>query len=925
MRPVRLTISAFGPYAGRTVLDMDRLGPRGLYLITGDTGAGKTTIFDAITYALFGEASGSSRQPGMLRSKYAANDAETFVELEFENASKRYTVRRNPEYVRLAKNGKPATRPMDVCLTFPDGRTIKKKNEVNEAVKGILGLDRGQFSQVAMIAQGDFLKLILADTKDRQGIFRDIFKTGYYRRLQEDLKAGAGELDGKCKELRAAVSRDVSGVTCPEDSPFASALREAGKGALPPKGAAENAVRAIESLLGADKEEDGRLEERLKELEEELGKANCALGEAESLDKAFADLKNARSLLPEKTAELEKAGAEYGRMKAEVPRREELERSLAVEKEQLRRYDELEEKLAGQVSERAGVGKTTELLQLREVKLAELKGKLKRMSSELESLADAGENREKLRAELGKAEERAKALEQLGADLKTYRSAESERELALREYELAKADHEAVRNEYQRKQAAFLDAQAGILAQTLEEGRPCPVCGSASHPRPAPKPESAPSEAELDELGKKAGSAERSVLRASEKSHDSKGRAETLLAAVRKTASGLLGVSNIEQVRSELAEQTVKCGEAVSALKEKIGAVDERVRRRGELSKSVLEKEKDKENLEKDIAELDTEIAAARTRLEGLGKQISEIRGSLKYPGKKEAEEAVIAAEKEISEMKRSLGDAESNYHRSDNEAAALGAEIRKLEELTAGREPADTEKLRAERSRISESKDELTGMRNGILSRMAANSSALKNIREDCAELLEAESKLRVIKPLSDTANGIIGGKEKIMLETYVQAAYFDEIIAKANTRFMTMSGGQYELVRRTVPGDRRAQSGLDLNVIDHHNATQRDVKTLSGGESFMASLSLALGLSDYVQSRAGGIRLGTMFVDEGFGTLSDEYLEQAIEALLSLTEGDCLVGIISHVPELKGRVDNQIVVKKGPDGKSSAEIIVT
>lgn len=246
----------------------------------------------------------------------------------------------------------------------------------------------------------------------------------------------------------------------------------------------------------------------------------------------------------------------------------------------------------------------------------------------------------------------------------------------------------------------------------------------------------------------------------------------------------------------------------------------------------------------------------------------------------------------------------------------ALTAQLKDAEEIDV-----DTEKKR--QTELTTEKADLTKAITVISSRLDRNGEALKNIRKGSGRLTEVETKWTWVKALSNTANGNIGGKEKIMLETYVQMTYFDRILARANTRFMIMSGGQYELKRRIEAENNRSQSGLELDVIDHYNGTERSVKTLSGGESFKASLSLALGLSDEIQSSAGGIRLDTMFVDEGFGSLDDESLQQAMRALYGLTEGNRLVGIISHVSELKEKIDKQIVVTKEKSGGSRAEIV--
>ena len=280
MRPLKLTLSAFGPYARQLELDFEQLGERGLYLITGDTGAGKTTLFDAISYALFGEASGDSREPAMLRSKYAEPQMPTFVRLCFRYAGKEYTIRRNPEYMRPKDRGEGMTKQAaDACLTFPDGRVLTKPKEVNAAIREILGLDREQFSQVAMIAQGDFLKLLLADTKDRQKIFRGIFHTDRYVTLQEQLSRAAADVRSRWEEALASIQQYISGIQAPPDSPFSARILLAREAQLP----VGEADSLLESLIREDLSAQTLLEETLGQTEAQLEQTVSQLSQAQTL------------------------------------------------------------------------------------------------------------------------------------------------------------------------------------------------------------------------------------------------------------------------------------------------------------------------------------------------------------------------------------------------------------------------------------------------------------------------------------------------------------------------------------------------------------------------------------------------------------------------------------------------------------------
>ena len=338
MRPIQLNISAFGPYAGRVELDLNQLGEGGLYLITGDTGAGKTTIFDAITFALFGEASGGSREPDMLRSKYADSEIPTEVELTFEYAGRTYTVKRNPEYIRPAKRGTGMTvQKADAQLILPDGNVAVSPKAVNQKIKEILGVDRKQFSQIAMIAQGDFLKLLLADTKERQGIFREIFKTGYYQTLQDRLKAESGKLADQCTAARNSVSQYISGILCDEEGPLAGNTARARAGELP----AADVMELLDLLLEQDQAVDCERKEELDRLEAELGKANQRLGKAKELEDAKKSLMQAEARREEQQNAFAEADAQLFIVKERQLRRTSAENELAVLESVLPQYEKL--------------------------------------------------------------------------------------------------------------------------------------------------------------------------------------------------------------------------------------------------------------------------------------------------------------------------------------------------------------------------------------------------------------------------------------------------------------------------------------------------------------------------------------------------------------------------------------------------------
>ena len=960
MRPTKLTISAFGPYAGQTVLEMDRLGTSGLYLITGDTGAGKTTIFDAITFALYGEASGESREPGMLRSKYADADTPTFVELTFVYGDKSYTVRRNPEYERPARRGGGLTsQKADAELTMPDGRMLTKVREVNEAVRTILGVDRSQFSQIAMIAQGDFLRLLLADTKERQSIFRELFRTGGYQVLQERLKDEAGKLGRAWEAEKRSIAQYIQGIACDEAEPLGFQLKKAEKGELP----LSETLELTERLLAQDREEQRQTEERFLETENKLKGLLIRQDRKKDLERAKEKLAEAQKELAKWEEGFQKALEEREIRRSGKKEQDELREQIAKLDIELPRYRELADRkkafaqLLGELQR--GEEKQEEAKELRE-RQAE---RIRSLKEESGRYLHAGEQRERLRAVREQAVREQEELEAFAEDLKEYRLLAARLRKEQEAYQRASKEAEEQERRYQEGNQAFLDEQAGVLAQSLAEGMPCPVCGSIHHPSPAKKSGRAPSEEELKAARKNAVKAREAAEKASRQAGSRKGEVQEKLRILQAKLSKLLGEVPSKLTFSEQlsffgpgAAWEGRMGSRWQELREQLDGLDKEIKkeeadleRKSSLEQQLPKEEETLASLQDKHSELSRELAGQRSRLESLKSQIEEASVSLGFSDKEQAERFQAGLRKRLASMEEALEKAEKEYADQEKKKALLDGQIhemkdaiRRAEAVEAGEadlkdgKAAEAEAdskdgksaetaagaLDAKIRLLDREKQSLDGRRKELHTRITKNKEALEQLTQHGNTLLELEERLRWVRALSNTAAGNIAGKEKIMLETYIQTTYFDRIIRRANLRFLVMSGGQYELKRSRAAGNNKSQSGLELNVIDHYNGTERSVRTLSGGESFKASLSLALGLSDEIQSSAGGIRLDTMFVDEGFGSLDEESLRQAIEALAGLAGSHRLVGIISHVGELKERIDRQIVVTKDRQGGSRVRL---
>lgn len=1297
MRPEKLTISAFGPYAGKTEIDFTGLGDRGLFLITGDTGAGKTTIFDAITFALYGEASGNVREAGMFRSKYAQEKVPTFVELEFVYQGARYRILRNPEYLRPKGRGTGYTmQKADAELTFFDGRQpVTRMREVTRAVEEVIGLDYQQFTQIAMIAQGDFQKLLLAGTQERGEIFRQIFHTGLYQEVQNRLRDAAKERWKEYDEIRRSITQYLSGVICEEDPKISLEMEDLRKVKF--EGKVGRGLELLQELLQQDRETLVEMDVQMSGLEEKIRQEDQLLGKIEHFRQTEKQLEEKRLALGAKQEELEKAGEkremalrsaeeeeklsvqirqaqdnlekyhemenlrqqmeqqaaqmisgreerekavlrisvlkqEIKEMKQEQEtletvgeererllhrkeglenRREglqrqgelyfeiksDLEKTEAKQKKDLRR----ESRLAGELEE---TGKQAEALEGRDVMRLQLSGrreKLEKDKADLEQcrmeleevrgrqekeektfagLSDQEQKREEklafLREELAalknaereeveyrhRAERQKQILEAFSGHEKRLKGFVKKRKKQQESYVAVSGEWERLRNDYYELEQRFFDAQAGLLARHLKEGEKCPVCGSAHHPYPAVLTGEVLEKSELDEKKQELSKTEEKVQRLSsdighiseqikeeeaqlrkiweeivgepkvcedgadderfcvngeadavfsameseavqseeltsamltemrkalerilkelqgmqeeakekkerydagekeaeesekrlkkleEQMKELRARADSLSGRrmvlerqladrvhmietaraeqaaagrnvdrlenlgekweavtesalcwlseqieeiagrerqvreelelrgvllkkarkleteleecrknIRKQGSSLdilhsrqaeskeqmagllmtpdmpwgntyenvpdLGEEDLMQAGSE-AKQTLD--EALKCLETEIGENRRRLKRKKHLEEEVPKREEQVHQEEESaartdllLARLDTEQKLVREQVDGLRKNLGELT-------KEEMEKRAIELRQKLDFLQKQREQAEQDFRKCREEAAALQAAVDALKGQMHKGDDLKEEEISERKRQWVEEKNLLSEKRTERYAAGKKNQDIYDSVRDRQQTMIAVEQEYVWVKALSDTANGTLNGKRKIELETYIQMTYFDRILRRANLRLMTMSSGQYELKRQEDGDNKREKAGLELNVIDHYNGTERSVKTLSGGESFQASLSLALGLSDEIQSSAGGIRLDAMFVDEGFGSLDEEALNQAVKALARLTEGNRMVGIISHVAELKERIERKIVVTKerSRDGVGSSIEVV-
>ena len=921
MRPLMLKLSAFGPYADKTEIDFTKLGTGGIYLITGDTGAGKTTIFDAITYALYGNPSGNNREVSMFRSKYAQPDVPTQVELTFDYYGKKYVVQRNPEYERANKRGEGTTKQLaGAQFIYPDGRVVTKIKEVDQAVKDVMGIDRNQFCQIAMIAQGDFLKLLLASTKERMEIFRHIFKTEGFSRLQERLKKESGAVGEECTFLRNSILQYMGGIVCEEDLVYHPLAEQAKKGEL----TIEDTLKLIENLLEEEGAKEKRLEEKRRKLQKELDEVKARIIKGKEAVRAGKELEENERRYEQLTLQSVQLEEGYKEAKGQQEESKRDSQILGEIKAALAEYDELERGNLQLVRNQNFLQKAKEELCKNEEEIKKLEKELILFREEEKGLQKAGEEKVRLEAEKKKKEEQYQSLRTLFYQIQEAKQLQDTYQKEVTVYKQKAEKLEKTEADFREKNKAYLDAQAGILAENLKEGEPCPVCGAVDHPKPAPKSSYVPNRQELEKLQEIITKENEEVKAASQKAGTVKGALEEKQKAVEVAKSLLMGEESFENLSQAVKEKALAIREEGQKIEKEIEKESQKLQRREYLQKIIPAREKAIEEEKRKSLQLKEESGKRLGENETLKERLIILKEKLLYESKEKAQEVIQQLMDNIGRRQMQLEKKEREWNGCKEQLIALTSAKKEILKRLEGRENIQLELELQQQRYLEEEQGRIEKEEKRVHSAIRANKEALHHILQKSEALQKLEKKYSWVKNLSNTANGTLAGKEKIMLETYIQMNYFDRIIARANVRLMIMTEGQYDLIRSKEALTKQGQSGLDLNVIDHYNGSERSVRSLSGGEAFKASLALALGLSDEIQSSCGGIKLETMFVDEGFGSLDEDSLSQAMKALSQLADNHRLVGIISHVGELKQKIDKQIVVTKDKAGGSRAQVVV-
>ena len=923
MKPLKLTMSAFGSYAGKNVIDFTGQ-QQGIFLITGDTGAGKTTIFDAITYALYNQTSGGERNGNMMRSQYAKPETETYVELEFLYRGQTYCVRRNPDYkiTKTLKNGKIREQkvPHSVELTLPDGTVFpEKKNATDAKIIEILGITADQFSQIVMIAQGDFLKLLYTKSDERKMIFSKLFRTDIYWKIQENLRRKSMEMDERIQENDRAFEQEKSRIIpLPESEE------------LPLD---ELVERLRERLKDALKEQNFR-RANVEELNKKITKY-------EEINKLFVSLEKIRQT----GKELEARQAESKERRQQIENARKADKVLVAEQQNLRQQQEVEQSAQAIAKMTETLANDQEMFETLKTQQQEAEAKQKREAADIqkkmlaleqsfpsyEAMQNARSEEQqakKVWEDLGKTSEESFHKKEAGiAALKEQQKRQEQAvEKTKKNWEQTSLSASESAKHYEHMYEAFLKEQAGILAENLSAGCPCPVCGSTIHPDPAKLSDHAVTELEVEQAKKTRAAAEEKRDMAYAAFEAEKTEKQKLAQAVEKEeADFVLAQTIAKQQRKEAEQNYVSLQKTAEQIREKL------------VYPSLAEAKKQYAAMQKALEAAEQEIAKKRQKVSELAEAMNTLKGQklAEEENQKTAKKLAVKTEKEYAKLLEKSGFiSEETYHLAilpersrsklereekeyESQCLRQQSEQKLLEKQVSGKTYTDTtelnEQLKIEKQALKEA--EKTYME--LHTAYENDRSVLQN----CAVYLEKGKKLesedQVIKSLSKTANGRLSGSAKIDFETYIQRQYFKQIIHEANKRLLTMSNHQFILkLKEEANTGRKTNEGLDLSVYSLVTDSERDVKTLSGGESFLAALAMALGLSDIVERSAGAIHPDMMFIDEGFGSLDAQSRQQAIEVLAELAGDSRMVGIISHVTELKEQIDRKLVVSRTDKG---------
>ena len=911
MKLLKLRMCAFGPYPDLIEIDFSEL--EGLYLITGDTGAGKTTVFDAISFALYGVASGYLRSNSKsLRSDFADDKTRTFVELEFLNRGEKYTIKRFCRYDRINKNGKTKTEPEEAELTKPDGEIVSELSEVNNEIKNILGMSQDRFSKIIMIAQGEFQKFLNANTKERKEIFRKIFSTEFYAQFQYKIQELRDAEEKKLLDTQKLILENISLVST-SNEPLKTKILQTENVHL-----SEEFLEYLKTEIEDDK---SKLEDLAKVVETAEQDKNTLVSK---IQKAINDNQDINSFekiekeLPFALKQAHESQKAYETEKANSAQRDAISKSIADLKQDFEKYKRLSELQTNLDLIKNNLEEEKTLLQTEETELAQNLLENDENKKILESLANIEVEKAKTEANIADNLKKQENFQKLSDILSQYNE---KNEQLGNQQEIVKISMDNFINQEKfalKLYNTFISNQAGIIAKELKDGEPCPVCGSTNHPTPATlSTDMAVTQEECD-------IADKEKQRLKKICDDNTKKYTELNTTVTNLKQRLADETNFDfetgsvveleaQIKKSLDETDLNKKIFASALKD----LETKTKKKVQLQEGIKAFENVQKDKEKEISDIKAKISDIEKNALTLDTQIKEILKTLSYQNETEAKKALSQYEKRQQELALKLQNLENVKNENAKTLNNLQGQHKFLQEKVQGKKLTDIESLVQERENISKKLEQTQKEKTYVYSRCDTNEKLLESLKTKTAELKKYDARFQVLDSLFRTTSGKLSGKTKVSFENYVLATYFKQIIFAANKRLRDMTHGQFEF-RLNLSGCGNKETGLDLDVFDAYTTKVRSVSTLSGGESFKAALSLALGLSDIVQQQSGGISIDTMFIDEGFGSLDTDSLDQTMQVLAELSSNNIQVGIISHVEKLRETIENKIVVTKTQNGSS-------
>ena len=852
MKPKLLKMSAFGPYATLQEIDFTKLYEEGVFLISGDTGVGKTTIFDAISFALYGEASGGKerRQGKSFRSDYASLNDETFVEFSFYQNKKLYTIKRNPEYERMKKKGEGTLVTKANAYLKDETNSLEYEgiSEVNAKVLEIIGLDRNQFSETIMIAQNDFLKILNSSSKERSELFKKVFNTSLYGQIQEKLKEKDSKINGEQNLIKEKMKDILTRLNININSEGFSVSK------------------IIEEINEEIKKQNKQKEEFINKNEvfkENLNLENKKLTEANLINKLLSDLKTSEDEL-RKLLEID-----FEKNNDKLQKAKKAELIFSYENNKNDAIKSLENTLKQNTS------LTNELNLVKE--------KFEKIKKDYEKL---NEVRNKLN-EIKQNEIVLNKLLPLKQKLSILQNEIIKKTETLNKYNEVFENKKSI---YEKMKNIFYLNQAGLLAKNLKDDERCPVCGSLEHPLPASLSEDTINKNDLDLLENEVNKIEQQKNTLTIDLNNDKNEVANITS---KFFEANVSIEKVEEQFNVFKDEIKKLEKTIEDISKEYDLYNKKLENmEGSLSFNLIQIEKDKSKKEKSLQEyLD--------KLKELG-----FEDELTYKSN-------LMEKSELDKLDNFVSEFIQNKSK-------LEGYISSLKNQTKDRVFVDTTTLKNSINSIEELIKENEKSIQELTFDIKDKQTNLKLLKTENDKYESGLSYWQTIHELYMVVSGQLTSSAKITLEAYVQRYYFKQVVYEANKILSRLSRENFVLRCKEEADNKRSQSGLDLDVLDKNTGVWRDVSTLSGGESFIASLSLALGLSEVVQSQSGQIRIDSMFVDEGFGTLDENTLNKAMELLVSLADGQMLVGIISHVGSLKERINNQLVIKKDSKGSS-------